>query len=445
MVSSVHPQGLSWVQQQEQQWNDLVVSKMTPLQSMSKEHLDWFRQHRTITSIISTRRTLVDIDAADDHGTPTKRKRTEDPDLVHEQQQQQQQQPPDISSQDTPEDAIGQVHIPSSDEQAVGLDSDNIIAASSSLPSSPTNAIDEEVALQTAPSSLPSTTNAIDEEAALQTASPSLPSTATAVEEETAPQTTLPPPPPPAVSRESLLRRFKEEEQRYGRYGLRNRSLDTAVPKPTHLPLPPQQQRRKTMHPETATQPASLSSILSSLHEQSKSLTPHQQQQQRVDEEQVDDEVQLVVSRNKNKSFLSESSLLLPDQQANNDSSFLSRLFSFGQTSLLLDDTRPTDSTRTSRLVSSTTKLGKTPSMIKSTVEKQTVSSPHIPMALPQDDSKIVESPAEQDDDDEEDVPSWAKQPELDQLLEKQAQMDADMIFGKMPPVQVSQIVKKAP
>jgi hypothetical protein len=56
-----------------------------------------------------------------------------------------------------------------------------------------------------------------------------------------------------------------------------------------------------------------------------------------------------------------------------------------------------------------------------------------------------VEPPEEVENDDEEDVPSWAKQPELDQLLEKQAQMDADMIFGKMPPVQVSQIVKKAP
>lgn len=43
----------------------------------------------------------------------------------------------------------------------------------------------------------------------------------------------------------------------------------------------------------------------------------------------------------------------------------------------------------------------------------------------------------------EEEVPAWAIQPELDQLLEKQAQMDADMIFGRMPPVQVSRIVKK--
>ncbi|KAI9304997.1 hypothetical protein BJ944DRAFT_230790 [Cunninghamella echinulata] len=39
-------------------------------------------------------------------------------------------------------------------------------------------------------------------------------------------------------------------------------------------------------------------------------------------------------------------------------------------------------------------------------------------------------------------IPSWATLPELDELLHKQAHMDADKIFGKVPPMQISQIVK---
>ncbi|ORZ21326.1 hypothetical protein BCR42DRAFT_407312 [Absidia repens] len=39
-------------------------------------------------------------------------------------------------------------------------------------------------------------------------------------------------------------------------------------------------------------------------------------------------------------------------------------------------------------------------------------------------------------------IPSWASHPELDKLLQEQIKFDADKIFGKMPPLQVSQIVK---
>ncbi|CAO3587975.1 unnamed protein product [Absidia cylindrospora] len=39
-------------------------------------------------------------------------------------------------------------------------------------------------------------------------------------------------------------------------------------------------------------------------------------------------------------------------------------------------------------------------------------------------------------------IPSWASHPELDKLLQEQIKVDADKIFGKMPPLQVSQIVK---
>ncbi|CAO3647373.1 unnamed protein product [Cunninghamella echinulata] len=39
-------------------------------------------------------------------------------------------------------------------------------------------------------------------------------------------------------------------------------------------------------------------------------------------------------------------------------------------------------------------------------------------------------------------IPSWATLPELDELLHKQTHMDADKIFGKVPPMQISQIVK---
>lgn len=238
----------------------------------------------------------MDIDTAATADTPTKRRRMDDHD------QQEQQSPPDNSNQDTPKAAMDQEFIFPSDGQA---DTDTIVAAA-----------------------------------------------APTIDEETRPQTA-----PPAVSRESLLRRFKEEEQRYGRYGLRNRSLDAAPKEPANAQ---QQERRQTVHPESR---PSLSSILSSLHEHSKSLTP-----QRANEAQVDDEVQLVVSRKTNRSFLSESSLLLSEQPT--DSSHLSRLFSFGQTSLLLDDTpkRPADSPRTSRLVS-TKEQQQQPSPRKSTTK----------------------------------------------------------------------------
>jgi hypothetical protein len=54
-----------------------------------------------------------------------------------------------------------------------------------------------------------------------------------------------PPKPPAKISREYLLRHFEQEEQKYGRYGLRNRSLGS---KPnTNSDEIPEQQRRKTI------------------------------------------------------------------------------------------------------------------------------------------------------------------------------------------------------
>ncbi|KAI8344673.1 hypothetical protein BC941DRAFT_409324 [Chlamydoabsidia padenii] len=420
---SLHPQGLAWIQQREQKWNDLVGIKTTQLQSLFKEHLDWFRQHKTTTSIIATRRPLVDTDIADD--TSLKRRRLNEP--QQEQLTTQESQDLDEAEQvnDDEEDAVLS---PLGEDQLATTNDYKIITPQASPPPDAT--------------STPNGTN----DKRNDTATEQVASTAH------------------IITRESLLRRFEEEEQRHGRYGLRNRSLDTR-PRENDT-----QQRRQTIS-EAPVNPISLSFILSSLHEQSKSLN-------RPQEEQIDDEVQLLTPKNNNnnKSMLSDIGDDPGSQHSSfiqgNDSSFISRMFSFGRldSSVMLEPESNKRDSRMSRLGTTpsrtTTKQVKEPgtpsfrnssrhtlSQHKSPSEsgtkqsstngsdKSTLIPPTAPVDQEHNEDEVTKQPdADQEQEEQVHIPGWALRPELDQLLTKQAKVDADMIFGKMPPMQVSRL-----
>ncbi|KAI8100134.1 uncharacterized protein BX664DRAFT_322959 [Halteromyces radiatus] len=459
----IHPEAITWVQQQEQKFNDLVKDRTSQLDSLFKEHLIWFRQHKTARSIVSTRRTILDNNISQ-----VGKKRTHD-------------------------------HV---EQSSIAQDKNTTTQPYSSV------AENEQTATVCSGMNIPEhpRIESTNKDHLVENGPPDQSTTAT--------------------TREALLRRFLEEEKKHGRYGLRNRSLGTPhtlSSKTTFTDGTDQQQqqeekqqRRKTINPilraiaNNDNVSANDHIILEPLQDSPLSSSNRTKRSRyhgySEEEEQMDDQVQLLNmdTGDANMDRTHE------DTGANDNISFFSRIFSIGrsatlESSFVLDDvssikadspkqTLDSTTTRTTRLIhmsppsSSSTTHHEEPSYSPSSTRKHSTSvssqpslsssntdlgrkrNSSIPTKIPQPThskgplsnkkrtSKSIESieqtttnkdthdKATNEDGHTEDaqmteIPSWANSPELEQLLHNQANADADKIFGKMRPLQVSHIV----